>query len=83
MLCFHEYTKIGWSRFRWMCAFSALMQVIVLLITRGHFFIDLVSGAIFADWLYGKVDRFLSKYYPSSPTKTDNRDGRDIPTEIT
>jgi hypothetical protein len=37
------------------------MQVVVLLITRGHFFIDLVSGAIFADWLWHKVNDQFEK----------------------
>ena len=38
--------------------------MVVLLITRGHFFIDLVTGAIFADWIYTKVDFFLEKQWP-------------------
>lgn len=80
ILCFHEYTKNGWTRFRWYCIFTAIMQVIVLLITRGHFFIDLVSGAIFADWLWHKVNNQLEKCESKKNTTSSVLTG-ELPTD--
>jgi hypothetical protein len=39
-----------------------------MLVTRGHFFIDLISGAIFADYIYKEVD----KYYPKAVNTEEN-----------
>lgn len=59
ILAFHEFTKQGWSKLRWFCIFTMVCQFSLMLITRGHFFIDLVSGILFADYIYKEVDKFM------------------------
>ena len=61
ILAWHEYTQNGWMRGRWFSVFALFCQVFVMLVTRGHFFIDMVSGAIFADYIWKEINGWMEK----------------------
>ena len=52
VLCFLEFKHYGWVRARYLCLVIMTCNIMLLLVTRGHYTIDMIAGAIFAHYFY-------------------------------
>jgi hypothetical protein len=53
-----EFKANGWRRFAWFSLVTAIAQIILMACLRGHYFIDMLSGIIFAHYLWMLAERY-------------------------
>jgi len=53
-----EYSAIGWRKLARFSAVTCLFQVALMVSLRGHYFIDLISGVVFAHYLWMLSERY-------------------------
>lgn len=53
-----EFNAFGWYRFGWFSFATCIMQIMLMISLRGHYFIDLVSGVIFAHYIWMMAERY-------------------------
>ncbi len=53
-----EFRAYGWYRFQWFSFATAIMQVLLMIALRGHYFIDLISGVIFSHYIWMMAERY-------------------------
>lgn len=61
ILIFLEFGKMKWHKLKWLCLVNAACQILLMLITRGHYSIDMLSGAVFAHYSTIIVQSFYEK----------------------
>jgi hypothetical protein len=58
MINYLEFAAIGWERLSRFSAVTGLLQVCLMVSLRGHYFIDLISGIVFAHYLWMLSERY-------------------------
>lgn len=53
-----EFNAFGWYRFGYFSLATCIMQIMLMIALRGHYFIDLVSGVIFAHYIWMMAERY-------------------------
>ena len=53
-----EYSAIGWRKLARFSAVTCIFQVALMVSLRGHYFIDLISGVVFAHYLWMLSERY-------------------------
>jgi len=53
-----EFRAFGWYRFAWFSLATGVMQILLMIALRGHYFIDLISGVIFAHYIWMMAERY-------------------------
>jgi len=61
MICTMEWHAIGVKKMRNFMIGATLYTFLILLVYRIHYSIDVFTGAIFAEWCFGKVDIYGKK----------------------
>jgi len=56
VICACEWNKLGFKRVRNFVLGVAAYTIMILLIYRIHYSIDVFTGVIFAEWCFGKID---------------------------
>jgi len=56
VICANEWHKLGVKKVRNFIIGSLIYTVIILLVYRIHYSIDVFAGIIYADWCFGKID---------------------------
>ncbi len=55
---FLEFRAIGWDRFARFSLLTCVCQICLMVCLRGHYFIDLISGVIFAHYTWMISERY-------------------------
>ena len=55
---FLEFRANGWHKFAWFSLTTCVFQVTLMVCLRGHYFIDLISGVIFAHYAWMIAERY-------------------------
>jgi PAP2 superfamily C-terminal len=55
---FLEFKANGWNRFASFSALTCIFQTALMVSLRGHYFIDLISGVIFAHYMWMMAERY-------------------------
>jgi len=61
MICMLEWNAVGVKKMRNFMIGATLYTFIILLVYRIHYSIDVFTGAIFAEWCFGKVDKYTKR----------------------
>lgn len=56
VICASEWHRLKFPRVRNFVIFAALYTMLILLVYRIHYSIDIFTGVFFAEWCFGKVD---------------------------
>jgi hypothetical protein len=56
IICAKEWNKIGKTKIRNFVSLAALYTMLILMVYRIHYSIDIFTGVFFADWCFDKVD---------------------------
>jgi len=59
MLVFLEFSRMGWMKLRFGCLFTMACQVLLMIITRGHYSIDMIAGFFIAHYCYLIVQNYV------------------------
>jgi len=57
VICASEWHKLKWPKLRNFVIVSAIYTMLILVIYRTHYSIDVFTGVIFAEWCYSKADK--------------------------
>jgi hypothetical protein len=58
VICACEYKACGWFKFAWFSSIVCVMQGSLMVSLRGHYAIDLVTGVIFAHYIWLIAERY-------------------------
>eukprot|EP00347_Sterkiella_histriomuscorum_P013109 403365984 len=56
-LLYREYRTMKWNKMAVFCMFTLLNQWVFLLLIRNHYIIDLITGVIFANYMYNWAEK--------------------------